>query len=69
MRRKGGETVEKATLKVAEAAKILDVSLPTMYDITERADFTALIRVGRKKLILKSRFYEWLEQQTSKGGE
>jgi len=54
---------EKPTLTVQEAANLIGVSAPTMYDITERADFTALIRVGRKKLILRTRFLEWLEAQ------
>jgi len=48
--------LERPTLTVQEAASLIGVSAPTMYDITERADFTALIRVGRKKLILRTRF-------------
>jgi len=55
--------LERPTLTVQEAASLIGVSPPTMYDITERADFTALIRVGRKKLILRTRFLEWLEAQ------
>ena len=53
--------IERPTLTVQEAASLIGVSAPTMYDITERADFNALIRVGRKKLILRTRFMEWLE--------
>ena len=55
--------LERPTLTVQEAASLIGVSAPTMYDITERSDFTALIRVGRKKLILRTRFLEWLEAQ------
>lgn len=55
---------EKATLTVKEAAAVLGVSLPIMYEITEQKDFYPLIRVGRKKLILKNRFTEWLQEQT-----
>jgi len=54
---------ERPTMSVADAAKLIGVSAPTMYAITERKDFTALIRVGRKKLILKNRFITWLENQ------
>ena len=54
---------ERPTMSVKEAAELIGVSAPTMYSITERQDFTALIRLGRKKLILKSRFMEWLEAQ------
>ena len=56
-------TQEKPTMSVAEAARLIGVSAPTMYAITERKDFSALIRVGRKKLILKNRFITWLENQ------
>jgi len=56
-------TQERPTMSVADAAKLIGVSAPTMYAITERKDFTALIRVGRKKLILKSRLLAWLESQ------
>lgn len=55
---------EKLTLTVKEAADLIGCSLPTMYNITEREDFTCLVRLGRKKLILKEGLYKWLEQQT-----
>ena len=57
---------ERATLTVKEAAQFIGVSPPTMYEITRRADFTGLIRVGvtnRRKLILKSGLMKWLENQ------
>jgi excisionase family DNA binding protein len=57
---------ERPTLTVQEAANLIGVSAPTMYEITERADFSALIRVGRKKLILREKFLTWLELQTEK---
>ena len=56
--------MEKATITVKEAAAIMGVSLPAMYDITERHDFDALIRLGRKKIILTSKFYAWMARQT-----
>lgn len=60
--------MEKVTFTVKEAADVAGVSLPTMYSITEREDFTCLIRIGRKKLILKDGFLTWLHQQ-AKGGD
>jgi len=57
---------ERPTMTVSEAAKYIGVSAPTMYSMTEREDFTALIRVGRKKLILRTRFLDWLEKQADK---
>lgn len=53
----------KPTLTVREAAAIVGVSEPTMYDITHRADFPACITVGRKRVILRHKLYEWMEQQ------
>ena len=58
-------TQERPTMSVKQAAEYIGVSAPTMYDITERADFTALIRLGRKKLIHRRKFDEWLELQAA----
>ena len=55
---------EKPTMGVRQAAEYIGVSAPTMYAITERKDFTALIRVGKKKLIHRRLLDEWLEAQT-----
>ena len=61
--------MQKATLTVKEAAEVLGISLPIMYQITEQEDFDALIRVGsRRKVILKSKFYQWMDNQTEKQG-
>ena len=57
---------EKYSMTVVEAATMLGVSKPIMYDITERADFTALVRIGRRKIILRHKFMEWLESQAGK---
>ena len=57
--------MEKATYTVKEAAAVLGISLPRMYEITERSDFP-LLRVGRKKLVLKERFLEWMNAQSGK---
>lgn len=56
---------DKPTMSVTEAANFLGVSAPTMYAITDREDFTALIRVGSRKLILRSKLLEWLEAQAN----
>lgn len=60
--------MEKATLSVKEAAQVLGVSLPVMYEITRQQSFTALLLVGKKKLIHKDRFSEWMLEQTKKEG-
>ena len=56
-------TNDKPTMSVTEAANFMGISAPTMYAITEREDFTALIRVGRRKLVLRAKLLEWLEAQ------
>lgn len=55
-------------ISVPEAATMLGVSRPTMYDLTEREDFNALVRIGKRKLILMHRFTDWLNSQADKGG-
>jgi len=58
---------DKPTMSMNEAAKFIGVSLPTMYTLSERNDFTALVRIGeRRKLILKSKLIEWLEAEATK---
>ena len=54
---------ERPTMSVTEAANLLGISAPTMYAITDRDDFTALIRVGSRKLVLRTKLLEWLEAQ------
>ena len=56
---------ERPTLTAKEAAAFIGVSIPTMYQITERKDFPALIRFRRKKLILRNKLLEWLETQAN----
>ena len=56
---------EKPTMSVTEAANLLGISAPTMYAITDREDFTALIRIGRRKLVLRTKLLEWLDAQAN----
>lgn len=57
------ENTGPAAMTVKEAAAYARVSLQTMYEFTYRADFYPLLRVGRKKLILKQAFTQWLSEQ------
>ena len=57
--------MEKATISVREAAGVLGVSIPTMYELTEREDFNCLLRVGRKKLILRDGLLRWMQEQAT----
>jgi len=54
---------EKAVMSVAEVAAMLGVSKPTVYDLVERANFNALVRIGKRKLILRHKFIDWLEKE------
>ena len=58
------EIQAKPVISVREASMLLGVSAPAVYDLTERADFPALIRIGKRKLILRHKFMAWLEAQT-----
>ena len=60
--------MERKTLTVKEAAEIVGISLPTMYAVTERDDFTALVQIGRRKIILPDKLYAWLDEQAGKRG-
>lgn len=54
---------EKLCLKPKEAAAVVGVSPPVMYDLCRREDFPT-IRIGRAILIPVDSLKVWLEQQT-----
>ena len=56
---------ERLTLTVEEAAKQTGLGINKMYELVNAKGFPA-ITVGRKKLIIKSKFIEWLEDNIGK---
>ena len=54
------------TLSIAEAARALGVSRPTMYQIINRADFPAF-RMGSRVLISRELLAECVKEQSRKG--
>ena len=57
---------EKLAYSSKEAAAALGVSLPTFYDLSNRADFPA-IRVGRRVLVPVDGLRAWLKKESGKG--
>lgn len=55
--------MEKATLTIKEAAQVIGISEARMYELSRTENFYPLLRVGRKKLILKTKLTEWLNDQ------
>lgn len=53
---------ERLTLKPIEAAELLNVSLPIMYELCKRKDFPT-IRIGRAIIIPRASLEKWLEKQ------
>ncbi len=51
---------------VAEAAEALGISRKTMYELLNRDDFPAALRIGSRRLISKARLAEWVDAQTQK---
>lgn len=56
--------MEKKTLTIKEAAQHIGVGLQTMYEISHRADFYPLLRIGRKRLILTHLLDKWMDEQS-----
>ena len=54
----------RLAVSVAEAAQMLGVSRPTMYQILNREDFKGGFRVGAKWLISVQALQDWIERQT-----
>lgn len=53
---------ERMTLSVAEAAKTLGISRPSLYSLLDRPGFPAF-RVGRRVLISRAGLERWIEQE------
>ena len=58
----------KLTCTVSEAAKILGVSKPTVYDLVHKRTIPS-INVGRKILISRKALSDWLENGGTHGKE
>ena len=54
--------MEKLTLNVSEAAELLGVSVPVMYQLTRRSDFPTL-KIGKRTLIVRERLTDWVNAQ------
>ena len=54
---------DRLTVNVSEAAAMLSVSRPTMYEIINRDDFNADFRIGTKHLISVKGLQEWIDNQ------
>lgn len=54
----------RITITAKEAASMLGVSMPTMYELVHRQDFPS-IKVGRKILVNVEGLKKWVEEQSS----
>lgn len=57
---------EKLAYNVAEAARAIGVSRPSMYRILDRPDFPK-VRIGTRVIIPCRLFAEWLEREAEGG--
>lgn len=57
------QQAEKLAYSAAEAAQVLSVSKPTVYQLCKRADFPAFY-IGNRLLISKAGLASWIERQT-----
>lgn len=51
----------KATVTISEAAKIMGISAPKMYELEKREDFPS-IHLGRKIVIDRTALQEWMRR-------
>ena len=56
--------VEKLTLSVEEAGKLLGVSRAVAYQLIHRADFPTL-RIGKRILVPKKQLEAWMDRQVN----
>ena len=55
-------TTERIALNVSEAAALLGISRPTMYQLMKRPGFPAF-KVGTRTLISKAALLRWVDEQ------
>ncbi len=58
-------TNEKVALSVSEAAELLGVSRPTVYQLLNREDFPSF-RIGTRRLISRSGLEAWVAAQAAR---
>lgn len=59
-------TPERLALSVSEAASLLGVSRPTVYQLIRRDDFPSF-KVGSRTLIHRGKLEAWLDAQAEHG--
>lgn len=64
----GSSRSDKLALHVYEAAELIGVSIPTMYNLINIEGFPAF-KVGKRTLISYKGLAEWVERQAEKGAE
>jgi len=53
-------------LSVAEAAEMLSISAPTVYELMRRDDFPAF-KLGKRTLVSRQGLETWVQAQTTAG--
>ena len=58
------DKLEPLAVSATEAARLLDVSRPTLYQLLNRPDFPSF-RVGKRVLVSVAGLQEWIDRQTT----
>ena len=54
-------SIERRTLDVKDAAQMIGISLPRMYDLVHSKGFPK-IQIGRRIVIPTEKFFEWINK-------
>jgi len=55
--------MDKLAINVKEMAEMLNISIPTAYQLTERADFPCVRVSEKRKIIPLNSLQTWLDKQ------
>jgi len=50
---------------VPRMAKELDINVPAAYALTKREDFKASIKIGKRIIVIRDLFLDWLEREAA----
>lgn len=59
-------TIERKTYSVQEAAKVVGISAPRMYDLVHSQGFPAIF-IGKRIIIPRDKLHQWIDAEAEKG--
>ena len=60
---KDKKQIHPLAVSIAQAAELLSVSRPTIYELIKREDFHCVFKIGNRQLISVEALQDWISRQ------